>query len=72
MLQILEIQQEIKRLNHQFLHSSDFIAKAIDWGHGEQAILCFYSSLVKKSEVERDLYLLRLGRVKPLRTEINK
>ncbi len=71
MLQSLEIKQEIKRLNHQFLHSSDFIAKAIDWGQGEQAILCFYSSLVKKSEVERELYLLKLARVNPLRTDIN-
>ena len=53
------IQQEIKRLNEQFLHSSDFTAKEIAWAPGEQAILCFYSSLVKKSEVEKYLYLLR-------------
>lgn len=62
MQQTTEINQKIQRLNKQFLHSSDFTAKEISWGPGEQAILCFYSSLVKKSEVERNLNLLKLAR----------
>lgn len=59
MQQTTELAQEIARLSQQFLHSSDFIVKAIAWGPDEQAILCFYSSLVKKSEVEHYLYGLR-------------
>ena len=55
-----DIQKEIQRLKEQFLQSTDFTAKEIGWGQGEQAILCFYSSLVKKSEVERYVQLLRL------------
>lgn len=60
--QTTTIQQEITKLSEQFLHSSDFTVKEIPWGSGEQAILCFYSSLVKKSEVESNLNLLRLAK----------
>ena len=60
--QTTTIQQEIKKLREQFLHSSDFTVKEIPWGSGEVAILCFYSSLVKKSEVESNLNLLRLAK----------
>ena len=67
-----EIQKEIQRLKKQFLHSTDFTAKEIGWGQGEKAILCFYSSLVKKSEVERYVHLLRLEHKKALRAEENK
>lgn len=67
-----ETQKEIQRLKNQFLQSSDFTAKEIGWGQGEQAILCFYSSLVKKSEVERYVHLLRLEHKKALRAEENK
>ena len=68
MQQNTEIQQHIQRLNKQFLHSSDFIAKEIAWGPDEQAILCFYSSLVKKSDVESNLHILRLARNMPSNT----
>lgn len=71
MQQVTEIQQEIQRLNQQFLQSSDFTAKEITWGPGEQAILCFYSTLVKKSEVDRYVYLLRAERKRVLRAEVN-
>ena len=67
-----ETQKEVQRLKKQFLQSSDFKAKEIGWGQGEQAILCFYSSLVKKSEVERYVQLLRLEHKKALRSEENK
>ena len=60
--QTTTIQKEIKKLREQFLHSSDFTVKEIPWGSGEVAILCFYSSLVKKSEVESNLNLLRLAK----------
>ena len=67
-----DIQKEIQRLKEQFLQSTDFTAKEIGWGQGEQAILCFYSSLVKKSEVERYVQLFRLEHKKALRAEDNK
>ncbi|MER2126157.1 spore germination protein [Solibacillus sp.] len=60
--QTTTIQQEMNKLREQFLHSSDFTVKEIPWGSDEQAILCFYSSLVKKSEVESHLYLLKLAK----------
>ena len=66
MQQSTEIQKQIERLNKQFLHSSDFIAREIAFGPGEQAILCFYSSLVKKSDVESNLHYLRLVRNMPV------
>ncbi|WP_298467495.1 spore germination protein [uncultured Psychrobacillus sp.] len=62
MQQKTEIHKEIQRLNKQFLHSSDFISKEIPLGPNELVILCFYSSLVKKSEIDRLLYLLRASR----------
>ena len=62
MQQSTEIQKQIEQLNKQFLHSSDFIAREISFGPGEQAILCFYSSLVKKSDVESNLHYLKLVR----------
>ncbi|MER2000422.1 MAG: hypothetical protein ABS882_11650 [Lysinibacillus sp.] len=61
MQETIDIQHKIKRLNEQFLQSADFTAKAIDWGPDEKAILCFYSSLVNKSEVESYLYSLMLA-----------
>ncbi len=70
--QTTEIQQEINRLNNQFLQSSDFTAKEIAWGSSNQAILCYYSSLVKKSEVEHYLYLLKLERHRASRLGENK
>ena len=60
--QTTTIQKEIKKLREQFLHSSDFTVKEITWCSGEVAIFCFYSSLVKKSEVESNLNLLRLAK----------
>ena len=60
--QTTTIQQEMNKLREQFMHSSDFTVKEIPWGSGKQAILCFYSSLVKKSEVESNLNLLRLAK----------
>lgn len=71
MQQITEIQQEIQRLNEQFLQSSDFTAKEITLGPNEPAILCFYSSLVKKSEVEQSLYFLRVERKEATISEAN-
>jgi spore germination protein KA len=72
MLHAIDIQEEIKQLKKQFLHSSDFTAKEIDWGPDEKAILCFYSSLVKKSEVEHNLYFLKLAKNSSSSTDINK
>ena len=72
MQQKTDIQQEIQRLNEQFLHSADFTAKEIVLRPGEQAILCFYSSLVKKNEAESYLYLLRLTREMQAQSESNK
>ena len=57
--QTLEIKQEIKRLNKEFLHSSDFTVKEIEWNQDEQVIICYYSSLVNKNEVDRNLFFLR-------------
>ncbi|MER1987117.1 MAG: spore germination protein [Solibacillus sp.] len=71
MQQTTDIQQKIQRLQKQFLHSSDFTAKEITLGPGEHAILCFYSSLVKKSEVERYVHILRLERKRVLQAESN-
>lgn len=62
MQQKTEIYKEIQRLNKQFLHSSDFTSKEVPLGPNERVILCFYSSLVKKSEIDRLLYLLRASR----------
>ena len=71
MEQKTEIQKEIQQLNKKFLHSSDFMAKEIAWGPDEQAILCFYSSLVKKSDVDRNLHILRLARNMPTPSDSN-
>ena len=57
--QTMEVKQEIKRLNKQFLHSSDFVAKEIKLGQEENVILCYYSSLVNKSDVEQNLINLK-------------
>ena len=65
------IQQEIQLLTKQFLHSADFTAKEITVLPGEQAIICYYSSLVNKSEVEKSLYLLKIER-KRARIEAQK
>lgn len=59
MTQTLEIKQEIKRLNKEFLHSSDFVVKEIMLGQDENAILCYYSSLVNKKDVEQNLWHLK-------------
>ena len=59
MQQTREIQQEIKRLNEQFLHSADFTVKEIDWNQDEKVIICYYSSLVNKNEVDRNLFFLK-------------
>ena len=65
--QTIDIKQEIKRLHQQFLQSADFTAKEIEWGQDEQAILCFYSSLVKKSDVE-----MILSTIKPTSSDSSK
>lgn len=57
--QTLEIKQEIKRLNKEFLHSSDFVVKEIMLGQEENAILCYYSSLVNKKDVEQNIWNLK-------------
>src|SRR5690606_16883916 len=57
--QTMEVKQEIKRLYKQFLHSSDFVAKEIKLGQEENVILCYYSSLVNKSDVEQNLINLK-------------
>jgi len=57
--QTIDIKLEIKRLNKQFLHSSDFIAKEIQLGREENVILCYYSSLVNKTDVEQNLVNLK-------------
>lgn len=54
--QTMEIKQEIKRLNKQFLQSSDFTVKEIEWNQDEKVIICYYSSLVNKNEVDRNLF----------------
>ncbi len=59
LLQTLEMKQEIKRLNKEFLHSADFVVKEIRIGQVEEAILCYYSSLVNKADVEQNLMNLR-------------
>lgn len=59
MTQTLEIKQEIKRLNKEFLHSSDFVVKEIMLGKDENSILCYYSSLVNKKDVEQNLWHLK-------------
>lgn len=57
--QTMEFKQEINRLNKQFLHSSDFVAKEIMLGQEEKVILCYYSSLVNKTDVEQSLSNLK-------------
>ncbi|MER2111993.1 MAG: spore germination protein [Solibacillus isronensis] len=59
MTQKTEVTQEIKRLNIEFLHSSDFTVKEIEWNQDEKAIICYYSSLVNKNEVDRNLFFLK-------------
>lgn len=53
-------EKEIARLKQQFLQSADFIAKAIPWETNEQAIICYYSSIVRKSDIEQYLNLFKL------------
>lgn len=72
MQQTIDIQQEIEKLNQQFLQSSDFTAKEIDWGQGEKAILCFYSSLVNKNEVEQNLFKIRRAQITAAFIDLNK
>ncbi|WP_339215959.1 spore germination protein [Solibacillus sp. FSL W8-0372] len=59
MTQTTEIKQEINRLNKQFLHSSDFVAKEIMLGKEENVIICYYSSLVNKTDLEKNLLNLK-------------
>lgn len=59
MSQTEEIKQEIKRINKEFLHSSDLVAKEIMLWQEENAILCYYSSLVNKTDVEQNLFNLK-------------
>lgn len=67
-----ETSKEIKRLKKQFLYSSDFTAKEIPWGPDEWVILCFYSSLVKKNEVDSFLYILRSSQKTDLESKMAK
>ena len=53
------IQQVITKLKASFYDSNDFVARAINWWNGEVAILCFYSSIVQKPDVERILYFFK-------------
>lgn len=53
------IQQVITKLKNSFYNSNDFVAKPITWWDGEIAILCFYSSIVQKPDVERVLYFFK-------------
>ena len=57
--QTTEIKQEIKRLNKEFLHSADFVVKEVTLGQDENVILCYYSSLVNKKDVEQNLWNLK-------------
>lgn len=54
------IQLQIQHLQTKFLHSLDFVAKEIMLAPQEPAILCYYSSLVNKAEVEKYLYELKI------------
>ena len=67
----MEIKQEIKRLNKQFLQSSDFIVKEIEWNQDEKVIICYYSSLVNKNEVDRNLFFLKQISKTPVKTKEN-
>ncbi|MER2155891.1 MAG: spore germination protein [Solibacillus sp.] len=71
MTQTMEIKQEIKRLNKQFLQSSDFIVKEIEWNQDEKVIICYYSSLVNKNEVDRNLFFLKQISKTPVKTKEN-
>lgn len=53
------IEKELQNIQQQFFDSDDFVAKMIAWNDDKQAILCYYTSLVKKNEVERYLYLMK-------------
>ncbi|HWK23300.1 MAG TPA: spore germination protein [Ureibacillus sp.] len=59
MLDDQNVQQIITKLKKSFYNSSDFVAKPISWWNGEIAILCFYSSIVKKTDVEKTLYFFK-------------
>ena len=67
-----EVTQEIKRLNKEFLHSSDFIVKEIEWNQDEKVIICYYSSLVNKNEVDRNLFFLKQMSKTSYQTKENK
>ncbi|RUL54002.1 MULTISPECIES: spore germination protein [Lysinibacillus] len=54
-------QQQIilTKLKNSFYNSADFVAKPISWWDNEIAILCFYSSIVNKADVERIMYFFK-------------
>lgn len=49
----------LTKLKDSFYNSADFVAKPISWWDNEVAILCFYSSIVNKADVERIMYFLK-------------
>ncbi|SOC23782.1 spore germination protein KA [Ureibacillus xyleni] len=49
----------LTKLKNSFYNSADFVAKPISWWENEVAILCFYSSIVNKSDVERIMYFFK-------------
>lgn len=49
----------LTKLKDSFYNSADFVAKPISWWDNEVAILCFYSSIVNKADVERIMYFFK-------------
>lgn len=47
----------LEKLRAPFEPSADFVSKWTEWKNGEQVILCYYSSLVMKMDVQRLLIL---------------
>lgn len=56
---MISTEEHIVRLQRQFSHSEDFVVRPIAWWNGEVVLLCFYATLIQKSEVEKFLYVFK-------------
>lgn len=57
---MLLLESMIDKLKSTFYNSVDFTAKEISWPNEEYAILCYYSSMVNKSDVQNQINVLKV------------
>ncbi|MGF9979409.1 spore germination protein [Viridibacillus arvi] len=58
-----QIETFISQLQNAFYNSTDFVAREIDWPSEPFAVICYYSSLVNKKDVQEQLDVVKFQAV---------